>query len=365
MDRPGLERYLRLTGATLRPRGAKEAAHGDGAAWIEALSNGRFLVCEMGLRWHPARTQAEARRLVERLRFEAAHPSVLTAEWVSERAERFRANPSDGCLALRAALDDLGLAFTEQAVIGWRIADFLVEDRLILEVDGPVRRSRKAALDALCRDEALESRGFRVLRLDEAALLTGPGAALGEIGRVLDDLALAGGDKPSLEPPPSGEARIDLFTDGGCSPNPGAGGYGVVLACAGRRRELSGGFALTTNNRMEIFAAIAGLEALQKPGCLVTVYSDSRYLIDAIEKGWARKWRRNQWMRTPEEKAKNADLWERLLAVLDRHRVTFQWVKGHAGHPENERCDQLAGAALARKDLPEDPGFKPDPRPEA
>ena len=135
--------------------------------------------------------------------------------------------------------------------------------------------------------------------------------------------------------------KVEIFTDGACSGNPGPGGYGVVLRYNGIEKELSGGEKMTTNNRMELTAAIVGLSAL-KEKCAVTLYSDSKYLIDAINCGWALKWRENGWMRNKRDEAQNPDLWERLLELLDAHEVSLVWVKGHAGHPENERCDRLA-----------------------
>ncbi|MBE7030164.1 MAG: ribonuclease HI [Ruminococcaceae bacterium] len=149
---------------------------------------------------------------------------------------------------------------------------------------------------------------------------------------------------------------VEVFTDGACSGNPGKGGYGVVLRYGAHQKELSEGFLSTTNNRMEILAAIKGLEALKEP-CTVTLYSDSRYLVDAINQGWLAKWSKNNWMRTKTEKAKNVDLFTRLLAQLERHQVEFVWVKGHAGHPENERCDELATSAIKGEHLSEDTGF--------
>ncbi len=151
---------------------------------------------------------------------------------------------------------------------------------------------------------------------------------------------------------------VTLYTDGGCDPNPGAGGYGAVLVCGDTARELSGGFRLTTNNRMELFAAIAGLEALETPS-RVRLVSDSRYVVDAIALGWAKRWQANGWLRTKKERAVNADLWERLLTLCGFHRVTFEWVRGHAGHEQNERCDALAMNALKQPDLPDDSGYEP------
>lgn len=135
--------------------------------------------------------------------------------------------------------------------------------------------------------------------------------------------------------------QVEIFTDGACSGNPGPGGYGVILRYKGVSKELSGGEERTTNNRMELTAVITGLSALKEP-CAATLYSDSKYIIDAIQKGWAKKWRANGWMRNAKDPALNPDLWEKLLDLLGKHEVTFVWVRGHAGHPENERCDQLA-----------------------
>lgn len=157
----------------------------------------------------------------------------------------------------------------------------------------------------------------------------------------------------------AGLKTIDLFTDGACSGNPGRGGYGVVLKYKGHTKELSEGFLLTTNNRMEILAVIKGLEALNET-CNVSVYSDSKYVIDAITKGWVYKWEASGWMRNKKDPAVNVDLWEQLLVLLDEHNVEFHWVKGHAGHPENERCDRLAVAAATGEDLSEDEGYRPE-----
>jgi ribonuclease HI len=142
---------------------------------------------------------------------------------------------------------------------------------------------------------------------------------------------------------------IELFCDGACSGNPGPGGWGAILRYAEKdyERELSGGEASTTNNRMELTALLEGLRALKEP-CAVAVMTDSKYVADAVTKGWARFWQRNGWVKSDKKPACNADLWQDLLAQLDRHAVTLTWVRGHNGHPENERCDALA-AAQARK----------------
>lgn len=153
---------------------------------------------------------------------------------------------------------------------------------------------------------------------------------------------------------------MDIYTDGGCKPNPGPGGYGVVLLHAGQRAEISGGFQRTTNNRMEILAAIMGLERLRLP-CRVTLYSDSQYLVNAITKGWAVKWRRKNWQLNATERAKNVDLWQRLLPLCEKHQVKFHWVRGHAGNRENERCDQLSLAARRPSNLPADTGYEGQP----
>ena len=135
--------------------------------------------------------------------------------------------------------------------------------------------------------------------------------------------------------------KVEIFTDGACSGNPGPGGWGAVLRCGTAEKELSGGEKSTTNNRMELTAVISALSAL-KQRCTVTICSDSKYVIDAVTKGWAKSWQKNNWITSDKKPALNADLWERLLGLLDQHDVSFVWIKGHAGHPENERCDQMA-----------------------
>ena len=155
-------------------------------------------------------------------------------------------------------------------------------------------------------------------------------------------------------------AEITIYTDGAAQGNPGRGGYGVVLLPGPYRKELSAGFRLTTNNRMELMAVCVGLEALKHDGNDVTIYSDSKYVVDAVNQRWVFGWEKKGFAGK-----KNPDLWMRLASLLQCHRVSFHWVRGHAGHPENERCDQLAvaagaGAVAAGVVLPEDPGYKPE-----
>ena len=135
--------------------------------------------------------------------------------------------------------------------------------------------------------------------------------------------------------------KVTIYTDGACSGNPGPGGWGVVLRFGSVEKELSGGEKQTTNNRMELTAAIMGLSALKEP-CKVRLVTDSKYVADGITKGWAKSWQKNGWKKADKKPALNPDLWETLLELIDTHEVEIEWVKGHAGHPENERCDKLA-----------------------
>ena len=151
--------------------------------------------------------------------------------------------------------------------------------------------------------------------------------------------------------------HVTIYTDGACIGNPGPGGYGVVLIRGEYPREFSGGFRHTTNNRMELMGPIRALDALNQ-GCRVTLHSDSKYVVDAIGKGWARRWRDDGWMRNKRQRAVNPDLWGMLLDLCDKHEVEFRWVRGHADDPDNERCDQLANHAALRKDLPVDKGYE-------
>ncbi len=148
-------------------------------------------------------------------------------------------------------------------------------------------------------------------------------------------------------------ARVQIYTDGGASGNPGPGGFGVLMMYGEHRKEISGGFRLTTNNRMELLAVITALEALKKPGMEVDVYSDSKYVVDAVEKGWVMSWEKKNYL-----KKKNPDLWKRFLLVYRKHEVQFHWVKGHAGNVNNERVDHLAVAAYQTTELLVDEAYE-------
>jgi ribonuclease HI len=154
--------------------------------------------------------------------------------------------------------------------------------------------------------------------------------------------------------------RVTIHTDGACKGNPGPGAYGAVLVCGRHRKEISAGFRLTTNNRMELRAAIAALESLSEP-CEVELHSDSKYLVHAIRERWLDGWQRRGWMTSDRKPVKNQDLWRELLAAMAPHRIHWHWVKGHAGHRENERCDELANLAVTARHLPDDAGFTDSP----
>ena len=153
--------------------------------------------------------------------------------------------------------------------------------------------------------------------------------------------------------------QMTIYTDGACEKNPGGrGGYAVVMLTDGGREELSGGVRSTTNNRMELLSVIKGLESIQQKPCKVTVYSDSKYVVDSCMKGYAKKWQKNGWHRTNKQMAMNPDLWQRLLDLCDEHEVHFCWIRGHMENKENERCDVLAVEARQKKDLPPDEGYE-------
>lgn len=140
---------------------------------------------------------------------------------------------------------------------------------------------------------------------------------------------------------------VELFTDGACANNPGTGGWAAILRYGKREKTVSGGEAQTTNNRMELIAVIEGLKALKEP-CSVLLYTDSKYVSDGLSKGWARSWKKNGWKKSDKSPALNADLWDTLLPLCDMHSLDIRWIKGHAGHPENERCDAIARAEISK-----------------
>jgi len=149
---------------------------------------------------------------------------------------------------------------------------------------------------------------------------------------------------------------INIYTDGASRGNPGPGGYGTILAFGKRKKELSEGYRLTTNNRMELLAVIRGLEALKNKSYPVTIYSDSKYVVDAVEKGWIWKWRKKGF-----KGKKNSDLWEQFIGLYQLYKIKFVWIKGHAGHPENERCDELAVQSAEGDNLKTDEGYEEEP----
>ncbi len=151
--------------------------------------------------------------------------------------------------------------------------------------------------------------------------------------------------------------RVTIHTDGGCKGNPGPGGYGAVLVSGKHRKEISAGYRMTTNNRMELRAAIAALELLKEP-CEIALHSDSKYLVDAISKKWIDGWQKRGWLTASKQPVKNQDLWRQLLAAAAIHKIHWKWVKGHAGDVENERCDELGNLAIKEGHLQEDAGFQ-------
>lgn len=151
--------------------------------------------------------------------------------------------------------------------------------------------------------------------------------------------------------------RVIIHTDGGCKGNPGPGGFGVVLVCGNHRKEIAAGYRLTTNNRMELRAAIVALQSLSEP-CEVELHSDSKYVIDAMLKKWVVGWQKRGWVKADKQPVKNQDLWQMLITAAAPHKMDWRWVKGHAGHKENERCDELGNIAVAGKNLMEDVGFE-------
>ena len=202
-------------------------------------------------------------------------------------------------------------------------------------------------------------RGFHTLE-EAAAWLRELGAdTLPDLPPDLADLLAHQPELPGDDGPDAllEEGKVLLYTDGSALDNPGPGGFGVVLRYKGHRKELSGGFRLTTNNRMELLACIEGLKAL-KQACLVVLYSDSKYVVEGMTKGWAQRWRANGWRLAGGDSVRNADLWRKLLRLCEQHDVEFRWVRGHSGNRENQRCDRLAVSAAQGRGLPADAGYE-------
>jgi ribonuclease HI len=165
-------------------------------------------------------------------------------------------------------------------------------------------------------------------------------------------------DQSAIDPEWLNQGDFEIWVDGACLGNPGPGGYGILFQKGKKQKSRSGGFRLTTNNRMEILAAILALENIPERS-RVTIHSDSKYVVDAMEKGWAKRWRSAGWMRNKQDKAINSDLWQRLLSLSEKRDVKFTWVRGHDANTENEWCDQLAQSAARSPDLPVDTGYQP------
>ena len=199
--------------------------------------------------------------------------------------------------------------------------------------------------------DTLEDDILAVTVRGKARYVLAPVAVLERLGVSATVLAAAAATEPEAKPQGGPAPDVVIYTDGGCIGNPGPGGYGAAIFIDGEYEEASGGFRLTTNNRMEIMGAIAALESL-KQRSRVVLYSDSQYLVNAMEQGWVTRWKAKGWMRTPGQPALNVDLWERMLKVVARHEVRFEWVRGHLGDPNNERAHELSVKAAKSRRTP-------------
>ena len=304
---------------------------------------------------------------------------MLSKKETRQRAQALRRDPTDAENRLwYDFLRDYPIQFRRQVPIGPWFADFFCHRaHLVVELDGGQHYGPEGQKKDQIRTAWMEQQGILVLRFSDHDVLTVFDSVCQQIDRTVQErtepspwgkVPPTGADEgpgktesahfgdavphPVLRTTlPHGEGicqggsmkEITLYTDGACSGNPGPGGWGAILSYKGLEKELSGGDAMTTNNKMELSAAIFGLEALKEP-CLVDLYTDSRYLVDALEKGWLRGWKKNGWRKSDKSPVLNRDLWERLDAQLERHEVRFHWVKGHAENPWNNRCDALAVA---------------------
>jgi len=303
---------------------------------------------------------------------------VLSRKEIRQRAQSLRREPTDAENHLwYDHLREHPVQFRRQVPLGPWFADFYCHAaRLVVELDGGQHFTPEGMEKDRLRTQWMEQQGLEVLRFPDNEVFTAFDGVCRQIdltvqrrmkpspwGKVSAQQTDEGprnceaGAAVSMDPHPvlrttlpHGEGigersmkEVTLYTDGACSGNPGPGGWGAILSYKGLEKELSGGEALTTNNKMELSAAIFGLEALKEP-CAVDLYTDSRYLVDALEKGWLRGWKKNGWRKADKSPVLNRELWERLDAQLERHQVRFHWVKGHAENPWNNRCDALAVA---------------------
>lgn len=278
---------------------------------------------------------------------------------LNEQAKELRKNPTDPERKIWfCCLKEIKPRFHFQRIVGPYIFDFYCPQlKLGIELDGESHAER-AAYDAE-RTAFLSSQGIEILRYTNEDIMLRFDAVKEHLYQIIqkkggrrEQTALSNNNPPvgfAGHPPAGGQEKellmktVTIYTDGACSGNPGPGGWGAILCCGGVEKELSGGEASTTNNRMELTAVISALRALKYP-CIVELYSDSKYVIDALQKGWVWGWKKKGWIKSDKKPALNVDLWEELLPLVKTHEVHYHWVKGHAENEKNNRCDQLAVA---------------------
>ena len=278
----------------------------------------------------------------------------------NEQAGELRKNPTDPERKIWfCCLKEIKPRFHFQKIVGPYIFDFYCPKlKLGIELDGESHAEREAH-DAE-RTAYLSSQGIEILRYSNEDIMQRFDAVKEHLYQIIQKkggsrelTALSNNNSPAsiADYPPTQGGRekellmksVTIYTDGACSGNPGPGGWGAILSYEGREKELSGGEANTTNNRMELTAVISALKALNQD-CIVELYSDSKYVIDALEKGWVWGWKKRGWIKSDKKPALNVDLWEQLLPLVQRHQVHYHWVKGHAENEKNNRCDQMAVA---------------------
>ena len=251
-------------------------------------------------------------------------------------------------------LRDYPIRFLRQKVIDKYIVDFYCSQAgLVIELDGSQHYDKDGLEYDKQRTKHLESRGIKVIRIPNTEIFGNFSAVCEFIdNEILESLRLSEGqpppfDKGGFKSKENTMKTVTIYTDGACSGNPGPGGWGAILMYGGHKKELSGGERQTTNNRMELTGVIRALQALKEP-CIVELWSDSKYVIDALEKGWAVGWRARGWKKADKKPALNTDLWEVLLELAEKHQLRYHWVKGHAENEYNNRCDQMAVAERER-----------------